>query len=123
MKSKDDGSVERYKTRLVANGMRQIEGSDYTPTFSSVIKANYVRIVLTVAVTNGWPLKQIEISNAFLNGKLNERIIVSQPSGFIDEKFPDHVCLLQKDLYGLKQSHRMWYTRLKDFLVSISFKE
>lgn len=123
MKSKDDGSVERYKTRLVANGMRQIEGSDYTPTFSPVIKANYVRIVLTVAVTNGWPLKQIEISNAFLNGKLNERIIVSQPSGFIDEKFPDHVCLLQKDLYGLKQSHRMWYTRLKDFLVSISFKE
>lgn len=48
----------------------------------------------TVAVSRGWALQKIEINNAFLHGKLNERIVMRQPIGFLEESKPRHVCLL-----------------------------
>jgi len=123
IKYKEDGTVERYKARWVANGMRQVEGTDYTQTFSPVVKAISVRLVLTLAVTRDWKLVQLDISNAFLHGKLNERILVSQPVGFEDSRHPTRVCLLQKSLYGLKQAPRMWYQRLREVLAEMKFRE
>lgn len=123
VKVAEDGSIQRFKERWVANGMRQIEGCDYNQTFSPVVKANSIRIVLTIAITRNWVLKQIDISNAFLDGKLDERILVTQPSGFEDEKRPNHVCLLQKSLYGLKQSSRMWYRRMSLFIYDVEEKQ
>ena len=60
----------------------------------------------------------MDVKSAFLNGYLNEEVFVSQPPGFEDHKFPNHVFKLKKALYGLKQAPRQWYERLSDFLLS-----
>lgn len=105
--------------------MRQVEGIDYTQTFSLVVKSISVRLVLTIAVSRGWKLKQIGILRLkcfFLHGTLEERIVLSQPVGFIDKERPNDVCLIKRALYGLKRSSRMWYKRLKEFLLKIGCK-
>lgn len=102
VKAKDDGSIDRYKAHLVANGMKQVHNVNYLDTFSPVVQPLSIHLVLILAVSNNWSIHQIDVSNAFLHGKLEERITVAQPPGFHDEGFPDHVCLLHKSLYGLK---------------------
>lgn len=76
VKQKQDGSVEQFKARLVANGMRQVYGHDYLDTFSPVVQPLSMRLLLTLVVTRNWVIHQIDISNAFLHGMLEERIIV-----------------------------------------------
>lgn len=104
LKLDEKGDISRHKARLVANGMRQIEGVDVEETFASVIKPSTIRLVLSIAVSQGWSLRQLDISNAFLNGILEEDVFMLQPPGFHDARFPDRICHLKKSLYGLKRS-------------------
>ncbi|KAI0498246.1 hypothetical protein KFK09_021487 [Dendrobium nobile] len=89
-----DGSVARYKARLVAQGFKQEHGLDYHETFSPVAKFATIRLFLTVAVSNSWSLFQLDVSNAFLHGKLHEQVYMKQPAGFMDPQYPHHVCSL-----------------------------
>lgn len=112
IKRKADGSVDRYKARLVAKGFHQQEGVDFWETYSPVIKPITIRTVLPIAVSSGWAIKQVDVSNAFLHGFLNETVYMSQPAGFVYPQLPNAVCLLKKALYGLKQAPWAWFSRL-----------
>lgn len=106
-----DGKLARYKARLVAHGKSQQLGIDYDETFSPVIKPASIRAVLHVALARNWPFRQLDVKNAFLHGDLKETVYMHQPPGFIDKSKPDHICLLRKSLYELKQAPRAWYNR------------
>jgi hypothetical protein len=75
---------------------------DYNETFSPVVKPATVRTVLTLAVSRGWPVHQLDIKNAFLHGTLYGTVYCSQSAGFVDPAHPQLVCRLNKSLYGLK---------------------
>ena len=70
IKRNADGLVTQYKARLVAKGFHQQARIDYDETFSPVVKPTTVRIILTLVAQFNWPLRQLDISNAFLHGFL-----------------------------------------------------
>ncbi|RVW34641.1 Retrovirus-related Pol polyprotein from transposon RE1 [Vitis vinifera] len=121
LKYKPDGSVDRYKARLVARGFNQTFGLDYFETFSPVVKAAMIRIVLTIALSYRWELRHLDVQNAFLNGDLVEQVYMAQPPSFLHPNHPNKVCKLKKALYGLKQSPRAWFTKLSSALLSWGF--
>lgn len=104
-----DGSITRYKAKLVAKGFHQTYGVDYTKTFSQVVKASTVRVILSLSILLKWVIREVDVNNAFLNGILAEDVYRQQPEGFIDPTKPQHVCKLKKALYGLKQALRAWF--------------
>jgi hypothetical protein len=99
-----DGSIEHHKACLVAKGFSQIHGLDFEDTFSLVVRPATVRIILSIAVSSGWLLHQIDVQNAFLHGHLSELVYMDQPPGYTDPRFPHHICRLKRALYGLKQA-------------------
>ncbi|KAG8485771.1 hypothetical protein CXB51_019116 [Gossypium anomalum] len=93
-----DGNVQTYKGQLVTKGFRQIHGVDYDKTFSPM-----------------------DVKTAFLNGKLEEDVYMTQPEGFFDPKDARKICKLQRSIYGLKQASRSWNLRFNDAIKEFGF--
>jgi len=120
VKFRPDGSVERYKARLVIRGFEQIKDKDYKHTFSPVAKLTTVRVFIALASAKGWLMHQLDINNAFLHGFIDEEVHVQPPEGYTKAS-PGQVCKLQRSLYGLKQASRQWNLELTKFLLSKGF--
>jgi hypothetical protein len=90
LKHNTNGTIERHEARLVAKGFKQRLGIDHDDTLSPVIKHVTIRLILSLAVSRGWTLWQLDVKNAFLNGILEEEVFMKQPPGFIDSNFPSY---------------------------------
>jgi len=121
IKHRPDGSIERYKARLVARGFSQQYELDYDETFSPVAKLTTVRVLLALAANKSWNLWQMDVKNAFLHGELDREIYMIQPMGFQNRGHPEYVCKLQKAIYGLKQAPRAWYGKIAEFLTQSGY--
>ncbi|GJT74371.1 retrovirus-related pol polyprotein from transposon TNT 1-94 [Tanacetum coccineum] len=117
----EDQTVIRNKARLVAKGYAQEEGIDFKESFAPVARLEAVRIFVTYAAHKSFPIYQMDMKTAFLNGPLKEDVYVAQPDRFVDPDNPDKIYRLRKALYGLKQASRAWYDELSKFLISKDF--
>ena len=117
----ENGFITRNKARLVAKWYNQEEGIDYEETYAPVAQLEVIRLLLPFTSCLDFKLFQIEVKCAFLNGVLNEEVFVSQPLGFEDINYLNHVCKLKRVLYGLKQAPRAWYDHLSKFLLEKGF--
>jgi hypothetical protein len=122
IKYKADGSIDKYKARLVARGFTQIYGVDYYDTYSPVARISSLRAVLAIAAHNDWEIESFDFNGAYLNGELDEdeEIYMQPPPGY-DFEYEGEVLKLEKSLYGLKQAGRRWYETLSRALIDLGF--
>jgi hypothetical protein len=119
-----NGKFERFKARLVARGFSQLEGIDYTATFSPVAKFDTIRLLLSLVASRGMHAKQMDTPNAYLKSDLREEIYMQKPEGYKNPPGQHgDVLRLLKGLYGLKQSGREWNQELASFMKTLGFQQ
>lgn len=132
IKRNADGTIQKYKARLVVRGFLQRYGVDYKETYAPVVKFKSIKLILAIAAAGDMELKQLDFSNAFLNAGLDELVYMEQPIGYhtnttgTDTTPTDTgarlVCRLKRALYGLKQAPRAWFQEVNQFMISIGYK-
>jgi hypothetical protein len=122
VKRKIDGSVDRYKARLVTRGFKQCYVIDYDDAFSFIVKVATIHLVLlSIIVSHNWCFRQLDVENVFHHGVLEKEVYMKQPSRYSSTTHPDYVCKLDKPLYGLKHAPHVWYSRLSTKLLLLGF--
>jgi hypothetical protein len=116
-----DGSVERFKARIVAGGNHQQFGQDYFETNAPVVDFAIVRVLLYIAVCSNRLMAQIDVKTAFLNGEFDKNVWVMSPRGV--PGYPASRYKLRKALYGLKQLHKTCHVKLVWDLRRLDFVE
>jgi hypothetical protein len=116
-----DGSIERFKARVCAQGFSQRPGFDFLETYASTLRWSSLRVVLALAAIEDMELRSVDISHAFVNSDIDTVVYMKQPEGF-RQGGPEKVCRLNKSLYGLKQSPRLWSEKLCGVLVKLGFR-
>ena len=122
IKNRSDDIVDRYKARLVARGFTQEYEIDYEETFALVARLSSVRTLIAVSTARKWPLFQMDVKNAFLNGELSEEVYMKLPPSYSHAPgFPHRVFGLQRTLYGLKQALRAWIAKFSSTISQYGF--
>jgi len=119
----DEKGNETYKARYVAKGYTQVEGLDYSETFSPTADLTSLRVLMQLTAQHDLKLHQMDVKAAYLHAPIDYEIYMEQPQGYHvnSEKGEKLVCKLNKSIYGLKQSGRNWNMMLHDFLVENEF--
>ena len=120
IKRKADGSIDKFKARLVADGNTQKHGVDFNRVFATVVKALTIRLVLAIAAARDYNLTSLDIRQAYLQATIDEDLYMRVPPG-VNSGNNSLVCKLRRSLYGLKQAGREWGLLLTSFLVSWGF--
>lgn len=107
----------RFKARLVAREFQQILGIVFSETFAPVVRFPSIRMIFSISAKMDYPLHQMDVKAAFLNGDLEEIVYMEQPEGFISAGNEDLVCRLKKELYGICQASRQWHGKIFSFFV------
>ncbi|PIL24887.1 transcription factor [Ganoderma sinense ZZ0214-1] len=114
-----EGAVTQHKVRVVAQGFAQVPGIEFDQTFAPVAKPSSLRLMIALAARFGWPMIQLDVKSAYLNGELDEVIYMRQPPGTAAHGEEHLVCLLKKSLYGLKQAGRSWYCTYREAMTAL----
>lgn len=101
-KVRQDGSVEKYKARLVARGHTQLYGIDYEDVFAPVARYETIRTLLAVSAKEEMHVHQMDVTSAYVQGELHDEIYMEQPEGFVQDENEDRVCKLLKPLCWIK---------------------
>jgi hypothetical protein len=120
-KLKRDGTVDKYKARLVAKRFTQKKGEDYFDTYSPVARLITIHVLIALAASHDLLIHQMDVKTTFLNGELDEEIYMKQPEGFVMHGQENMVCRLRKSLYGLKQTPKQWHEKFDRILTSTGF--
>ncbi|GJR28665.1 retrotransposon protein, putative, ty1-copia subclass [Tanacetum coccineum] len=118
-----DGAVHTFKSCLIAKGFIQTYGVDYKETFSPVADIRAIRILIAIAAYYDYEIWQIDVKTAFLNRHLSKEVYMMQLKGFVNPKYPNHVCKLKHSIYGLKQASRQWNKRFDDEIKKFGFTQ
>nr|GEW93987.1 hypothetical protein [Tanacetum cinerariifolium] len=118
-----DGAIYIFKARLVAKGFTQTYGVDYEETISPIAYIRAIRILIAIAAYYDYEIWQMDVKTAFLNRHLSEEVYMEQPEGFVNPKYPNHVCKLKRSIYGLKQASRQWNKRFDDEIKKFGFTQ
>ena len=121
LKRNSDGSINKYKARLVAKGYVQQYGVDFEEVFAPVARIETIRLLISLAATNGWEVHHLDVKTAFLHGELKEIVYVSQPEGYRKKGQENKVYRLNKALYGLRQPPRACNHKLNTILMELGF--
>jgi hypothetical protein len=103
-KLRPDGTIERYKARLVFKSYSQKEGEDFFDTYSPMARLTIIRVLLSLVASHGLLVHQMDVTTTFLNGELDEEIYMEHLVGFVANGQEGMMCKLLKSLYGLKQA-------------------
>jgi Reverse transcriptase (RNA-dependent DNA polymerase) len=124
VKCSPDGQVQSYRVRIVAGGPRQVEGVNYTETFSAAAKMPTIRIVLANTAYQNWEIEHIDVKSTYLNAPLEEVIYMKLLRGVLKPGQEGKILRLLKGLYGLKQARCGWYLEMsRVFLKKMEFKK
>ena len=113
--------MQKYKARMVARRFTQELDIDFNETFAPIARMDTVRTVLAIVAQNKWPVYQMDVKLTFLNGYLEEEVYVEQPHGYEVPGQEHKVYRLKKELYGMKQAPRAWYSWIDSYFTENRF--
>lgn len=117
LKRNKDGTI-RFKARLVIKGFLQVFGIDYGETYAPVARLTTLRVLLAIAARRRHKLYHLDVVTAFLNPMVDKEIYMALPKGMANIQCPaNNIVRLRKALYGLRQSPRLWYKLIDEFLT------
>ena len=122
VKYNPDGTVDKFKARLVARGFSQTANIDFHETFAPTMRFESLRMLFAFCNKHGIPIEQMDVDNAYLNTLLKEVIYMWQPQGYPETNASrGKVLQLVKGLYGLKQSARLWNQQFAAAIRAMGF--